>query len=90
MNELTLNLLFSATFDPMHGPSKPPREIRIAHNYARRLLADEYGLEEFQSLVGEVKIRTFWRRHPAIFLPALLGAAYFMIHPMWRAQARAV
>lgn len=64
-DEFTLNLLYSATYVEMHAEAgKPPREVRIAHNHARRLLADLYGFEEFQKLDNTIAMRAFMRRSP--------------------------
>jgi hypothetical protein len=68
-DELTLNLLFSATYQPMHDASRhPPKEVRVAHNYARRLLSDLYGWEEFQKLDGQVTTRSLFRNSPMLAL----------------------
>jgi len=77
-DELTLNLLFSPTYVEMHSEAgKPPREVRIAHNYSRRLLSDLYGFEAFQKLDGQVGTRAFFKRSPGaaigmIALPILM------------------
>jgi len=72
-DDLVLNLLFSATFEPMHSIGlRPPREIRIAHNHARRLLAEQHGFRKFQKLAELVQARVFWQRYPAV-CQAVLG-----------------
>lgn len=86
-DELTLNLLFSATYVEMHAEAgKPPREVRIAHNHARRLLAELYGFEEFQKLESQMQTRIFIKKHPVIMLALLGGIA--LINPYrWLRQA---
>jgi hypothetical protein len=86
-DELTLNLLFSATYVEMHAEAgKPPREVRIAHNHARRLLADRYGFEEFLALDQQVATRAFFRRSPmaaigllALPLMLILGRDFYTV-----------
>ena len=87
-DEFALNLLFSATYEPMHhSVEPPPREVRIAHNHARRLLSERYGFEEWQKLVQEVHVRTFLRR-PTI-LSMMLSAAVVGVAYWWMKKAPA-
>lgn len=67
MEEFLENLLFSATYAPMHDASvHPPREVRIAHNHARRLLSDRYGFEEWQRIIEGRQKEEFWKAHPLL------------------------
>lgn len=75
MDELLENLLFSMTLPEVvylkPGAPPPAREVRVAHNFARRRLAERYGFEEYQPLAERATALCFARKNPWV-LPALL------------------
>jgi hypothetical protein len=90
--DFVLQLAYSATYAPMHAGDKPPREVRVAHNWSRRLLAERYGWEEFQKLDGQVAVRRLFQSSRVI-AGLLVGgmALYSMLFrgPHVSARARA-
>ncbi len=76
LDQLTLQLAYSATLEEMHSAHPPRREVRIAHNYARRLLTDTWGADEAERAFGAAEMRRLFRVFP-MMMPAVLisGAA---------------
>lgn len=86
-DSLLLNLLFSATLPLMC--SSPPREVRIAHNLARRRLAELLGPDEYERLVSRVELKLYLG---GIGLrQAMLGTleAYGILDALYRGAKRA-
>lgn len=88
MDELFENLLFSMTLPEVAflkpGAPPPARELRIAHNFARRRLAERYGFEEYQPLAERAELLCFARKNRWL-MPVLLSGV-----GLWAILSRAL